>query len=104
METYHTWEADGKKYRAVYDEMHETRGSYAYDTTEETRAAEDEEIAALESGKWIVVGIFTYEKQPHCETCSCPAENHPWTETDSFWGIVIKNSTSEVERFAREGM
>ena len=104
MTTYHEWEDEGKKYRAVYDEYHETRGSYAYDTEEETKAAEDEELANLESGKWIVVGIMVYERQPHCATCKCKKAEQLWTWTDSCWGIVVENSTAAVERFAKEGM
>ena len=104
MTTYHEWEADKKRYRAVYDEHYETRGSYAYDTEEETRAAEDEEIANLASGKWVVLGIIVLLQRPHCVTCNCPPEKWPWVEIDSLWGIVIENNTEAVERFARESM
>ena len=43
MTTYHEWTAkDGRHFRAVYDEDHQTRGSYAYGSDAEDKAAEDE--------------------------------------------------------------
>lgn len=104
MVTIHEWNENGKHYRAVYDDLHETRGSYALDTKEETRAAEDEEIANLESGKWIVIGILAFERKPHCSTCTCNAADWPLTETDSLWGIVVENTSTAIEAFARERM
>jgi hypothetical protein len=103
MITYHKWEANNKRYRAVYDEDYQTRGSYALNTEEETKAAEDEETANLESGKWVALGIIVFERKPHCSTCTCK-EPLPWTETDSLWGIVIENNTATVEVFARDSM
>lgn len=101
MQDYMTpFEHDGKRYRVVYDEDHQTRGSYAYDTEEETRAAEDEEIANLESGRWVVVGCIV--SQPHEQKCTvhCPA----WEETDSLWGIVVKNDETTVRQTVLELM
>ena len=99
LHTYYEFDHDGKRYRFVYDEMHETRGSYAYDTEEETKAAEDEEIAKLESGEWVVLGVIVTEPcaGPHCAACAGRVE------TDSLWGIVIENSIQAVEAFARHG-
>ncbi len=91
MQTYHTFEQDGKRYRLVYDEMHETRGSYAYETEAETRAAEDEELAKLESGEWVVLGCIVSERK------AC-GEYH---ETDSCWGFVVENDTRKAEELIR---
>lgn len=104
MTAYHEWEANGKKYKAVYDEDHETRGSYAYDTEEETRAAEDEEIEKLNSGEWVCLGVIVYEKKPHCGSCTCDPEKWDWTETASLWGIVIYNSNESIEDFVKTAM
>ena len=104
MATIHEWNGNGKHYRAVYDDLHETRGSYALDTEEETRAAEDEEIVKLESGKWVAIGIRVFEHKPHCSTCTCKATDWPLTETNALWGIVVENTPTAIEAFARECM
>lgn len=99
MTTYHEFDHDGKHYRLVYDEDHETRGSYSYDTEEETRAAEDEEIRKLNSGEWVVLGCIVTapcSSKKHCE--ACPGRH----EVDSLWGIVVDNSNREAERVAKE--
>ncbi len=78
---------EGKRIRLVYDEQYETRGTWALDTEEETKAAEDEEIENLESGNWIVLGRIC-ERQ-----CSCCGS---WVTDESdfdCWGIVVENST-----------
>lgn len=76
-------------YRLVYDEDHQTRGSYSYETEAETRAAEDEEIANLESGKWVVLGCIVTEPcpGPHCKACGGTVD------VDSVWGIVVDRNT-----------
>jgi len=101
MNIYHEWVSNGKRYRAVIDESYETRGSYAYETEEATRAAEDAEIEKLDSGEWIAIGIIVLERKPHCPTCKCNPADWPWTETDSLWGIVVENDTVAVEEFAK---
>lgn len=101
MKTIHTFEHGGKRYRFVHDERHETVGSYAYETPEETKAAEEEEIAKLASGEWVVLGCVVSEPcdhESHCRACD------GWTETDSLWGIVVPNAVKEFERFALEAM
>ncbi len=102
METIHEFDHDGKRYRFVPDENYRTRGSYAYDTEEETRAAEDAEIEKLESGEWTVVGCLVLEPcdipgERHCEGCS------GWTETDSLWGIVVDSTNKAMEQFVKDG-
>jgi hypothetical protein len=99
---YHTWETNNKKYIAVYDELYQTAGSYAYDTEEEAKKAEDEEIAKLDSGEWIALGVFVYEEKPHCKTCTCTAQEWPLQETDSIWGIVVENSKKAIENYVRD--
>lgn len=74
---------EGHRIRLVIDEFHETRGSYAYETEEETREAEDLEIEKLESGEWIVLARIN-EKQ--CDACG------EWSVEDSIFGIVVENS------------
>lgn len=105
--TYHQFDHNGKHYRLVYDEGYQTRGSYAYDTEEETKAAEDEEIAKLYSGEWVVLGCIVTAPccgveqvggVQHCEACTGTVE------VDSLWGIVIENDTAKVEQFCKENM
>lgn len=158
MHTLHKFEYNGKTYKFVPDEDHETRGSYGYDgyvircstdstlywsntdgwvdnlpsatpftkaehdafnlpiggewITENT-AAEDEEIAKLNSDEWIVLGCIVEEpcggmedfnriaadegSLKHCECCSGSKE------TDSLWGIVIENSTKAWEQYVIDG-
>ena len=72
--------------RIVWDELHETEGSYAYETDEETREAEAEERAKLESGEWVVVGMIAYTR---CPCCGTELETDPHT---SLWGIVTDSS------------
>jgi hypothetical protein len=150
----HVFEHEGKTYKFYPDEMHETRGSYAYDdyvirlyhddgcywsnkdgwgdlasasvftkTEKETLnlpiggewlnatvAAEDEEIAKLNSGEWIVIGIVVSEpctgilpvdgKALHC---SCCKEHGSMVDGDSCWGIVIENDWKAWEQYAKEG-
>jgi hypothetical protein len=102
--TVHEWEENEKKYRAVYDEDYQTRGSFAYETEEETKRAEDKELEHLHDGTWIAIGIIVWEKKPHCKECQCPRRDWPWTETDSLWGIVVENDTQAIEEFAAQSM
>jgi hypothetical protein len=90
MPTFHEFDHDGRHYAIVYDESYETRGSYSYDTEEETRAAEDEEIAKLQSGEWIVVG------------CIVTGPRRGLVEIASVWGTVIENDAAKVEAYFRE--
>lgn len=110
-DTYHEFDHNGRHYRLVYDEDHETKGSYAYDTEEETKAAEDEEIEKLNSGEWVVLGCIVTEP---CKGVSCTdgldehevIEHCPCCrgrqEVDSLWGIVIENDTRKAEEYAKE--
>ena len=101
MTDYHKLERNGKTYRLVYDETHETRGSFGYDTEDETKASEDNEFEKLESGKWIVLGCIVTapcQSTKHCDCCS-------GIETlDSLWGIVIENNTKTAEAFVLDNM
>ena len=78
---------------AVHDHNHETEGSYAYDTEEETHAAEDHERDKLESGEWVALGFVKEEK---CSKCG------GWDHVDSLWGIVIENSEAKVRQYMVE--
>lgn len=83
--------AEGKRVRLVYDEMYRTRGSYGYDTEEETKEAEDYEIDMLDRGNWVVLGRIEEEQCKHCSA---------WSQTDSLWGMVVDNSDSGFEEAA----
>lgn len=105
-EIYHKFEyqpASGAFRRVwiVEDDDHQTVGSYGYDTEEATRAAEDEEIANLESGKWTVVGIRVFEPcdhpKPHCADCS------GWVEMDEVWGCVVESNMAKLEEEIKRG-
>lgn len=84
---------DNQRIRLVYDEDHETEGSYGYETEEETKAAEDYELDMLAQGIWVVLGRIIEERCPHCGS---------WTETDALWGIVIENTREGHEQAAFE--
>ena len=103
MTTYHEFDHNRRHYRLVYDDMHETVGSYGYDTEEETKAAEDEELAKLRSGEWVALGCIVTEPCPSSDSrhCPCCAGTH---EVDSLWGIVIENDIKIAEDFAKTEM
>lgn len=75
------------------DPHHRTRGSYGYDTEAETRAAEEEEIAKLNSGEWAALGCIV---EHQCEKCG------DWFEGDSCWGIVTETDGPTLDSFARD--
>jgi hypothetical protein len=84
--------SDTRRVRWVYDEYYETQGSYWLGTEEETREAEDAEIAKLESGEWVALGCIVETKCVHCGA---------WSEADSLWGIVIGPDIEELKEFER---
>jgi len=91
MEVYETWDnEDGSRVRWVYDEFYQTVGSYAYDTEEETKAAENWELERLRDGRLIALGCIQERK---CPTCG------QWEEKDSLWGIVIEPDTEKLREF-----
>ena len=79
--------------RWVYDEEYQTEGSYALDTEEETKAAEDEEILNLNNGTWFALGAIFERKCPTCEQ---------WEEKDSVWGIITDGTDKELEQFGKD--
>jgi len=74
----------------VYDCDYRTRGSYFLDTEEETREAEAEEIAKLESGELVALGCMVLKQRKLDE----------WETIDSLWGIVTDGSEEELKFFA----
>jgi hypothetical protein len=90
---FHKFEWKGRTYTLIDDEGYQTRGSYAYDTPEETKKAEDDEIAALDSGELVALGCIVTEpcEGPHCKACSGVVE------VESLWGIVIEPETTAIE-------
>lgn len=92
---------DGEDVRYVcdLDEMHETRGSYAYETEAETKAAEDEELAKLRRGEWVVLAV-TKERRADCDCPECSG----WHTEDTLCGIVIENGEDAVLAYLKEAM
>ncbi len=86
-------ENDGLRVLVVYDQNHETEGSYAYDTEEETRAAEEHELDKLESGKWVALGFVLERKCGECST---------WITEDSLLGVVVENSEERVREHLKD--
>ena len=79
----------------VYDEFYETVGSYAYDSEEETKEAENAELAAIERGELVALGCIIEHR---CDQCG------EWHQTDSLWGIVIEPDWSKLDTFTRDNM
>ncbi len=75
-----THETETRRVRWVHDETYETRGSYAFETEEVTRKAEDEEIEGLNNGNLVVLGAIV---ETRCSSCK------QWEDRDSLWGIVV---------------
>lgn len=103
MQIYHEFDYKGRHYKLVHDEDYQTVGSFAYETAKETKAAEDKQIAKLDSGEWVVLGCIVTapceggtgnsdEPASHCRACSGSVE------VDSLWGIVVENDTRKIER------
>ena len=96
MESFSTVEvSENVRLRWVYDHDYETRGSYAYDTEEETRRAEDEEIDALSSGRFVALGAIVEVRCPCCGS---------WDQKDSLWGIVIEPTDKALAEFAEDSL
>jgi len=95
MDIYMEFDEGDYTYKAFYDSHHETRGSYAYSTEEETKRAEDEELAKLESGEW--VALFCVKYKP-CPTC------HNLEELDSVGGCVVENDEDKVKEYILDYM
>jgi len=99
MKNYLVWTKDNapkgiklkkkQRVRWVFDELHETVGSYAYDTKEETKAAEALEIEALNSGECVALGVILEQ------SCRCGNYEHG----DSCWGIVIETNERALVDF-----
>lgn len=80
----------GVTVRWVYDEHYQTEGTYAFDTDEETRAAEKWEQERLENGTFTVLG--------------CVIEDEAGEHLDSLWGIVIEHDEQERVDYFNECM
>lgn len=82
---HHSWHPPAYRFAIVPDPEHQTVGSYAYETEQETKEAERYELIRIASGEWLAYGVIAYE----------PCPDHPGWETcthskhvDSLWGIV----------------
>lgn len=89
-----TNETENSRVRWVHDEGYQTVGSYAYDTEEETREAENYEIEQLSTGNWVALGAVV---ETRCPTCN------QWGETDSLWGIVVPID-EDLESYAKSSL
>lgn len=78
-----THETPSRRVRWVYDEDYTPFGNYALDTEEETRQAEQDELAALEAGTLVALGAIVETK---CPTCG------QWETKYSLWGIIVDPS------------
>ena len=93
MDIYTRFDHEGFTVTAYYDVDHETRGSYAYDTDEETREAEDNEIEKLESGEWIALHATVSRPCGECGNARI---------SDSLSGIVIENNENAVQEYLKD--
>jgi hypothetical protein len=92
--TFITWkEEEGRRVRWVYDDDYQTVGSYAYETEEETKQAEDWELERLRDGRLVALGCIV--ERPCCE-CG------QWVQVDSLWGIVIEPDEEKLRAFRKE--
>lgn len=100
METYKVIElSNGMRCRWVYDYEYETVGSYAYDTEEQTRQAEQDEIDAINNGDLIPLGCIIEQFVDCCPHCDRLDE---WIEKDSCFGIVMPtDDNDELKIYAR---
>ena len=100
MRKFDSFEHNGKRYDWFYDENHETIGSYAYETEEATKLAEQHEIKMLEKGYWVALGVVVSKpclNDFHCGSCS------GWEEKDSCWGIVIEPDRKKLIEYVKGG-
>ena len=110
MQEYETQVYGDTRLRWVYDELHCTEGSYAYETEAETRAAEDWERERLADGRLVALGCIVEERVE----CACP-DCDGWHERQerftgngkdyfdgpsSLWGIVIEPDAEKLREFA----
>jgi hypothetical protein len=96
MDLYAEWKLDETRtLKAFYDSSYETVGSYAYDTEEETRAAEQEELSKLESEEWVALYIVLYRVCPECEEIRI---------VDDLGGCVVENDRDAVYLFAIDAL
>lgn len=89
----------------VYDELHEVRGSFGYNTEAENEEAEAEVLRNLERGTWVALGCIIQRKHSPvtCGACGHTAGGD-WEEIDSLWGIVIAPNEKELTDFAAHSM
>lgn len=90
-----TNQTEGIRVRWEHDHDYQTRGSYALDSEEETRAVEDQEIARIESGEWVALSAHVEQWCEHCAR---------WFERDALHGIVIAPLAAELSAFAKDSL
>lgn len=82
----------GQRVRWMRDDDYDPRGSYAFDTPEETNAAEDWEIERLNDGRLIALGVIL-ERQCRCGN---------WEHIDSCWGIVVEPDIKHLINYYKD--
>lgn len=103
---------DGVRVRWWYDEFYDPRGSFALDTEEATREAEEWEMERLQDGRLVALGATV---EYRCEGCECPhctgwhpiettyyCQGNEWKGPQDLWGIVIEPDEGALDDFARE--
>ena len=96
MEIFARWIlSDGRRVIWQYDEDYQTVGSYAYETDEETKKAEEWELERLQDGRLVAL-VFCIESK--CETCG------HWAPVDSLCGIVIEPDEATLKKFFLESV
>ena len=97
MQPFETITQGDTRLRWVYDDEYQTVGSYAYETPEETEAAEQWELERLADGRLVPLGCIV-EQRAECKCPHCDG----WHETDGLWGIVIEPTTEALLAFAQD--
>lgn len=96
MERHSIMEETTRRVVWEFDEYHETRESYGYNTEEKTSAAENEELRKLESGEWVALCAQVFERAADCPCPECTG----WHTVDTLGGIVIESDEAKLREFA----
>lgn len=130
--TFHEWDADGKHYRAVYDEDYQPdkccgatgKGKHNGDekglycerdggTSESCERFYQEEVDKLRDGDWVALGVIVTKPCGGVivdeDGASGKHVEHcracsGTVQIDSLWGIVVENSNKAIEEFVKEQM
>lgn len=82
---------EGISVRWYYDEDYTPFGSFAYDSEEETKAAERQEAGMLDSGEYVALGCVIMDDEKG-------------DTVDSLWGIVTADDEDSLVEFFEGSM